>query len=125
MPTAGRKIMVIEDDRFLSTVIKARLEKMGVEVTQAFDGEEAIKELSQGKPDLIILDLVMPRVTGFEVLDKISKTPELKDIPIVVLSHLAQDSDIEKARQMGAATYFVKVKVSIDEVINKVASLVQ
>lgn len=125
MPTAGRKIMVIEDDRFLSTVIKARLEKLGVEVTQAFDGGEAIKYLLGSKPDLVILDLIMPKVTGFDVLDKISKTPDLKGIPIVVLSHLAQDSDIAKAKQMGAETYFIKVKVSIDEVIDKVASLVE
>ncbi len=117
--------MVIEDDRFLSTVIKARLEKMGAEVTQAFDGEEALANLLRQKPNLIILDLIMPKKTGFDVLEKISNTPELKTIPVVILSHLAQESDIEKAKQLGATAYFVKVKVSIDEVVEKVASLMR
>lgn len=121
---ATKNVMIIEDDRFLSAVIKARLEKMGMKIIQAFDGGEAMTSLSRGKPDLIILDLIMPKTTGFEVLEKISKTPELKTIPIIVLSHLAQASDIEKAKRLGAAAYFVKVKVSIDEVIEKVSSLI-
>ena len=90
--------MIIEDDRFLSSLIKARLEKDGLEVKQAFDGEEAIQALKQSKPDLVVLDLIMPRVTGFEVLEAISLDPELHKIPIVILSNLAQDSD-------GAAGY--------------------
>lgn len=121
--TDVRKVMIIEDDRFLSTVIKAQLEKLGVLVTQAFDGNEALELLQQNKPDLIILDLIMPKATGFEVLEKIAASGELKTIPVVVLSHLAQESDIAKAKSMGVAQYFVKVKVSIDEVIEKVKSL--
>lgn len=124
MPADARKVMVIEDDRFLSSVIKARLEKSGVNVTQAFDGAEALTLLKKSHPDLIILDLIMPRTTGFEVLESIAGDAELKKIPVVVLSHLAQDSDISKAKSFGVKEYFVKVKVSIEDVIKKVQELI-
>jgi DNA-binding response OmpR family regulator len=115
--------MVIEDDKFLSSLIKARLEKDGYTVIQAFDGGEAIEFLRKEKPDLITLDLVMPRVTGFEVLQAISITPGLERVPVVILSNLAQESDVEKARQLGAQEYFVKVKISIDDLIGKIEAL--
>ena len=121
--SANKKIMVIEDDRFLSSLIKARLEKEGFVVLQAFDGEEAIQALKSERPNLIILDLIMPKITGFEVLQNISITPGFEKIPVVILSNLAQDSDIEKARQLGAKEYFVKVKISIDDLIGKIKTL--
>jgi two-component system phosphate regulon response regulator PhoB len=115
--------MIIEDDHFLSSLMKARLEKEGFAVAQAFDGEEAIELLKQQLPALIILDLIMPKVTGFEVLQMISITPQLDKVPVVILSNLAQDSDIEKAQQLGAKEYFIKVKVSIDDLITKIKAL--
>ncbi len=123
MEQQSKKIMMIEDDRFLSSLIKARLEKDGFTVTQAFDGEEAMQALKSERPNLIILDLIMPKVTGFEVLQTISITPGLAKTPVVILSNLAQDSDIQKARQMGAREYFVKVKISIDDLIGKIKTL--
>ena len=121
---AGEKrITLIEDDRFLSSLIKARLEKEGYIVTQGFDGEEAIKILRQSKPNLIVLDLIMPKVTGFEVLEAISISPDLTGTPVVILSNLAQDSDVQKAKSLGATEYFVKVRVSIDDVIKKVKNI--
>lgn len=119
----AKKIIVIEDDRFLSSLIKARLEKDGFVVLQAFDGEEAIQALKLERPNLIILDLIMPKVTGFEVLQAISILPGFESVPVVILSNLAQESDIEKARQLGAREYFVKVKISIDDLIGKIKSL--
>ncbi|MGD1003222.1 MAG: response regulator [Minisyncoccia bacterium] len=124
MPVNAKKIMIIEDDRFLSSLMKARLEKEGFVVTQAFDGEEAMEMLKQDIPSLIILDLIMPKVTGFEVLQMISITPQLEKVPVVIVSNLAQDSDIEKAQQLGAKEYFVKVRVSIDDLIEKIKTLV-
>jgi DNA-binding response OmpR family regulator len=119
----GKTIMIIEDDRFLSSLMKARLEKDGFTIIQAFDGEEAIELFKQQTPSLIVLDLIMPKVTGFEVLQTIAITPELQRTPVVILSNLAQDSDIEKARQLGAKEYFVKVKVSIDDLVGRIKSL--
>ena len=126
MADGGKKIMVIEDDRFLSTLVKARLEKEGFLIVQAFDGEEALTMLREIEPpSLIILDLIMPKVTGFELLQTVSITPGLASIPVIILSNLAQDSDIEKAKQLGAKEYFVKVKVSIDDLVGKIKALVQ
>lgn len=124
MANEPKKIMVVEDDRFLSSLIKARLEKEGFAVIQAFDGEEAIQELKTDVPALVILDLIMPKVTGFEVLQTISITPQLDKVPVIIMSNLAQDSDIEKARQLGAKEYFIKVKISIDDLITRIKSLV-
>lgn len=125
MAEGAQKIMIIEDDRFLSSLIKARLEKEGLTIVQAFDGEEAISSLKKEHPALIILDLIMPRVTGFEVLEAISLSPELHGTPIVILSNLAQDSDVQKAKSLGATEYFVKVRVSIDDVIQKVKTILK
>jgi len=124
MADEAKKIMIVEDDRFLSFLMKARLEKEGFTVLQVFDGEEAINELKQIVPSLVILDLIMPKVTGFEVLKMISITPQLVGVPVVIVSNLAQDSDIEKARAFGAKEYFIKVKVSIDDLIGKIKNLV-
>ncbi|MGC9968889.1 MAG: response regulator [Minisyncoccia bacterium] len=125
MADGDKKVMIIEDDRFLSSLIKTRLEKEGFHVAQMFDGEEAIQALKQERPNLIILDLIMPKVTGFEVLQAISILPGFENTPVMILSNLAQDSDIEKARQLGAKEYFVKVKISIDDLIGKIKSLVK
>ncbi len=124
MEEGVKKVMLVEDDRFLSSLIKARLEKDGFTVTQAFDGEQAIQILMADRPNLVILDLIMPKTNGFEVLKTISLTPGLADTPVIIVSNLAQDSDIEKARQLGAKEYFVKVKISIDDLVDKIKSLV-
>jgi DNA-binding response OmpR family regulator len=118
-----KTVMVIEDDKFLSSLIKTRLERDGFTVIQAFDGELAIATLRETQPDLIVLDLIMPKVNGFEVLQMISITPQLSKTPVIILSNLAQDSDVEKARALGAKEYFVKVKISIDDLLVKIKDL--
>ena len=124
-PEAKRIILIIEDDKFLSSLIKARLEKDGFSAPQAFDGDEGIKILKKEKPDLIVLDLIMPKVSGFDVLEAISLDPQLNKIPVVILSNLAQDSDIEKAKKLGATEYFVKVRLSVDDLANKVRDIIK
>lgn len=119
----GKKILIIEDDRFLSSLMKARLEKEGFITTQAFDGEEALNLLKQEKPDLIVMDLIMPKVSGFELLESISVDPQISRIPVMILSNLGQDSDIDKVKRLGAVDYFVKVKTSIDDLVNHVKEI--
>ncbi len=123
MPEELKRIMVIEDDKFLSSLMKVRLEKEGFIVIQAFDGEEAVELLKTDRPDLVVLDLIMPKVTGFEVLQAISMTPGLERTPVIILSNLAQDSDIQKAKEFGARGYFVKVKISVEDIIKKIKTL--
>jgi CheY-like chemotaxis protein len=120
MPEELKRVMIIEDDKFLSSLIKVHLEKEGFLVVQAFDGEEAIELLKTERPSIIVTDLIMPKVMGFEILQAISMIPELQDIPIIILSNLAQDSDIEKAKQYGVKEYFVKVKISVDDIVKKI-----
>lgn len=120
MPEELKRVMIIEDDKFLSSLIKVHLEKEGFVVVQAFDGEEAIELLKTERPSIIVTDLIMPKVMGFEILQTISMIPELQDVPIIILSNLAQDSDIEKAKQYGVKEYFVKVKISVDDIVKKI-----
>lgn len=118
-----KQVLIIEDDRFLSSIMKARLDKDGFSAVQAFNGEEAVNFLKQNKPNLVVLDLIMPRVSGFEVLQYISLDPNLNQIPVIILSNLAQESDIKKARELGAVDYFVKIKVSIDDLIKRIEDI--
>jgi len=118
------KVLIIEDDHFLSNILKNRLVKDGLEVVQAFDGNEGLAALRQDKPDLILLDLIMPQVSGFEVLEAISTDPELSKIPVFIASNLGQDTDIQKAKSLGAMDYYVKVRTSIDELANIVKNAI-
>lgn len=115
--------MIVEDDRFLSFLLKTRLEKDGLTVVQAFDGEAAVQALKTTTPNVVILDLVMPKVTGFEVLKAISISPQMAGVPVIVVSNLAQDSDIEKVRELGAREYFIKVKISVDDLVKHIEEL--
>jgi CheY-like chemotaxis protein len=124
MAADGKQIFVVEDDRFLSSLLKARLERDGYNIANAFDGVEAMNFLKANVPDLIILDLIMPAMSGFEVLEAISIDPRLNQIPVFVLTNLAQEADVQKAKRLGAKEYFVKVRSSIDQIVIAVKRLV-
>lgn len=121
----GIKVLIAEDDHFLSALLKARMDKEGFAVKQVFDGQEAIDILKDFMPDVIILDLIMPTVSGFEFLEMTSIDPQYNKVPVIILSNLGQDSDIQRAKQLGAAEYFIKARTSIDDVISVVKNLVQ
>lgn len=114
------KILLVEDDPFLSNLLKVRLQRENIDVTLARDGEEALKYLTANRPSLILLDLILPKKSGFEVLEKIATDPQLKDMPVIIISNLGQTSDIQRGKELGAVEYFVKAKISIDDLIEKV-----
>jgi len=114
------KILLVEDDQFLSNLLKVRLQRENIEVILARDGEEALKRLADSRPALILLDLILPKKSGFEVLEKISTDPQLKDMPVIIISNLGQTSDIQRGKELGAVEYFVKAKISIDDLILKI-----
>ncbi len=120
MVEAPTTALIVEDQKFLSSILKARLEREGVQVAQAFDGQEAITYLTATKPGVVVLDLVMPRTSGFEVLEAISLNPQLKTVPVLVLSNLAQDEDIAKVKQLGAKEYFVKVQNPVETLVARI-----
>ncbi len=119
------RILIAEDEDILLNVLKDRFEAEGWEVFVAKDGEEAIDSIAKNSLDLILLDLLMPKKDGFEVLKEVRDNTELKNLPIVVLSNLGGDEDIKKAMQLGANDYFVKTQHPMSEVVEKINALVK
>jgi len=116
------KILLIEDDPFISRICKNGLERSGFNVITAGEGEEGIKKAREQNPDLILSDLVMPHRNGFETLEQLKKDKQLKDIPIIILSNLGQESDIKKIKELGAIDYLIKSDFKIKEVVEKIKS---
>jgi CheY-like chemotaxis protein len=114
-------VLIVEDDRFLQKILLMKFVSEGFAVRTAADGAEAISQAtSLPKPDLIVLDLILPVKDGFEVLADLRTMPAVSDIPVVVLSNLGQQHDIDRARQLGAIDFYVKSSLSIQEVVQKV-----
>mgnify|MGYP001561261791 CR=1 FL=1 len=120
-----KKILIAEDEEILLNVLKDRFESDGWEVSVAKDGEETVNLIAKRSFDLVLLDLLMPKKDGFEVLKKVRRNPELKNLPIIVLSNLGGDEDIKKALALGANDYFVKTQHPMSEVVEKVNSFVK
>jgi DNA-binding response OmpR family regulator len=113
-------ILIAEDEDFLIQALQDNLAAEGYTVEVARNGEEAIEKVEKKKPDLIMLDILMPKKDGFYVIEELKKNPKWKLIPIIVLSNLGEDTSIKKAIEMGADDYFVKSQHPIEEVIEKV-----
>ena len=105
---AGARILICDDDPAILRVLQVNLEVEGYETLLAHHGEEALKIAGREKPDLIILDIMMPRMDGYQTCDALKADPETKDIPVVFLSAKAQDSDIEKGKSYGVEDYLTK-----------------
>ncbi len=118
-----KKVLIVEDEDVLLNVLKDRFEVEGWKVTVAKDGIEAIEAIEKAPKksmfDLVLLDLLMPKKDGFEVLEEIRDNPELKNLPIIVLSNLGGDDDIKKALALGANDYFVKTQHPMSEIVEK------
>lgn len=114
------KILLVEDDKFLRIVLEKKLKNEGFEVICASDGEEALEKVVNERPDFMLLDLILPKKSGFSVLEEIRKDPEFKNLPVVILSNLGQEEDIRKGLELGAIGYFIKAKLSLDELIQKI-----
>jgi len=115
-----KKILFIEDESVLQKTLEKTLTEEGYNMISALDGETGIGLARSQKPDLILLDLVLPKVNGFEVLKSLKKDPGTKKIPVIILTNLERMSDIDKALELGATTYLVKVDYSLDEVMEKI-----
>ncbi|MBI1834038.1 MAG: response regulator [Candidatus Andersenbacteria bacterium] len=121
MPEDKKKtVLLVEDDLFLSQLLTTRLQRVSINVVKVFDGEEAVKTLKSTKPDLMLMDIILPKKSGFEVMEEIHSNPTLQDGPIVVISNLGQDTDIARARALGAVDYLIKAQTSIDDLVLKI-----
>ena len=121
MPAKKYKIAIVEDDamllKYLSSSLKA---EPNFEVFTATNGEEGEKMILDRKPDIVLLDIIMPKKNGFEVLEAVRKNPDMKNTPIVMLSNLGQGSDKDQAKKIGAADYWVKVDMEVKDIVEKV-----
>ncbi len=117
---ASPHLLLVEDDKFISRAYKDGLEREGFDVDTAFDGVEAMEKIRASSPNLVLLDLILPEKDGFAVLEEVRLDESLKHVPIIILSNLGQESDIEKGRSLGALDYLIKADVSMKDVIEKV-----
>lgn len=117
-----KKILIIEDDEHISKVYEMKFSKEGYETIFATNGEKGLEKISMEKPDLVILDLMLPEKNGFFVLEEIKKNPELVSIPVLVISNLGQQPDKDRALALGAKEYMVKVNFSMQEVVERAKS---
>ena len=113
------KVLLVEDDVALREIYSARFSAENFEVASAGDGEEALTKAISEKPDIIILDIMMPKISGFDILDILRATPETKNTKIIIMSALSQASDIEKGARLGADAYLVKSQATLSDVIDK------
>jgi len=118
--TNKAKVLLVEDDPFLYKVLSQRLFDEGVDVTVATDGEEAVAQAMKLKPSLILLDLILPKKSGFEVLAEVRKNPSTSKTPVLVLSNLGQQEDIDQIEKLGVREYLVKADYSLSEMVKKV-----
>lgn len=116
---AKTKVLIVEDDKFLQKILVLKFSSDGFDVRAASDGEEAVALIRAERPDLVILDLIMPKLNGFEVLTNIRTDAATRKLPVIVLSNLGQDEDKKRAAEMGVADFLVKSDISIQEVVQK------
>lgn len=123
-PKESFSILVAEDDRFLANAYRVKLTKAGFTVQNAYDGEEALHILETFTPNIILLDLVMPKKDGFATLSEIKANEKWKNYPIIISSNLGQKEDIDRALKLGASDYIVKADTSLEDIVSKIRSLV-
>jgi len=121
----SKKILIIEDDKFLRELIVKKLVKEGYEISEAVDGEEGVKKVKEEKPDLVLLDLILPGIDGFEVLSRTKEDPALSQIPVIILSNLGQKEEVERGLKLGAIDYLIKAHFTPGEIIEKIRAILK
>lgn len=121
----SKKILIVEDDKFLRELIGQKLVREGYEILESVDGEDGIKKIKSEKPGLVLLDLILPNIDGFEVLSRIKKEVLTDVPPVIILSNLGQKEDVEKGLKLGATDYLIKAHFTPGEIIEKVKSIMK
>ena len=119
------RILLIEDDKFLRRACEVGLKKRGFTVLTAVDGEEGLRMARSEIPDLILLDMLMPRLSGMQALEELKKDTQTRDIPVVILSNSSLEADMQKARELGAVAYLIKASLSLRELGDKITGLIE
>jgi DNA-binding response OmpR family regulator len=116
----GKKILLVEDDDALASVYMMRLKTEGFNIRRVANGEDALAAAKEHKPDLVLLDVMMPKVSGFDVLDILRNTPETANLKIIMLTALSQETDKQRAQGLGVDDYLVKSQVVISDVVDRI-----
>lgn len=120
MPAANTKVLLVEDEKMLAEMYSTKFAMEGFDVTKAFDGVEGLAAAKKATPDIILLDIIMPKLDGFAVLKELRADPKLAKTPVILLTNLGQDDDVAKGKKLGATDYFVKADHTPAEVVQKV-----
>lgn len=116
----NKTILLVEDDEFLAELYATKLNLEGFEVLLASDGEKGLKMAKESNPDLILLDIILPKMDGFEVLGNIKEDSSIKDIPVILLTNLSQKDEVKKGLDLGAKDYLIKAHFMPSEVVKKI-----
>ncbi len=116
----GVSILLVEDDTFLGNIYKTKFEMEGFKIFVADNGEKGLSEVKKKKPSIVLLDILLPKMDGFAVLEALKKDENVKDIPVILLTNLGQKDDVEKGLEMGAIDYLIKAHFKPSEVVTKV-----
>jgi len=125
MPVDDKWVLLVEDDKFLRRACEKSLRQQGFNVRTAMDGEEALQVIRNSPPDLILLDILMPRLTGTEVLRALKADEAMRDIPVIILTNSSKESDIQEINALGVAGYQVKANLSLEELGQQVRKLLE
>lgn len=117
---AQKKILIVEDEPDMRAILCGMVENAGYNVVKAEDGEKGLDMIIKEKPDLVLLDIIMPKLNGFEVLEKIQYNPQVQDIPVVILSNLGQEKEVKKGKELGAVDFIVKADVHLTDILDKI-----
>ena len=120
-----KSILVVEDDKFLRELLIRKLKDEGFEVSMAVDGKEALRKIKEELPQLILLDLVLPGIDGFGILEQIKKDPRTGKIPVIILSNLGQREEVERGLELGADDYLIKAHFTPNDIIKRVKKLLE
>jgi DNA-binding response OmpR family regulator len=121
----AHKVLIIEDDKFLRELMSRKLGSEGFDIVEAVDGESGVKKMKEEKPEITLLDLILPGIDGFEALAKMKEDPITAPIPVVILSNLGERDDVERGLKLGATDYLVKAHFTPNEIIKKVREVLK
>lgn len=127
MPNKGKyKILLVEDDPMVVRMYQRKLTMDGFDLTVAFNGEEGLKALAKYRPDIVLLDIMMPKMNGFEMLKRVKSDEKIKDIPVVILTNLGDRAeDVEKSKGLGANDHWVKANMSLKELVERITKILE
>ena len=119
-----KQILLVEDDPFLIDIYTTKLKEAGFSTEVAVNGEEAIRKMKEKRPDLVVLDIVLPQVDGWAILRKIKSTPEFKNLKVIILSNLGQKEEVEKGMDLGAIKYLIKAHYTPSQVVEEIKKII-